>query len=57
MVSGRFFDWSQFPESRNLTSLVLTIPISDQGTITDVSAARALPSVMGAPFGFSDIFL
>ncbi len=38
-------------------SLFLTLPISGQGTITDVDTARALPSVMGDPFGFTDVFL
>jgi hypothetical protein len=38
-------------------SLFLTLPVSGQGTITDVSAARALPSLMGDPFGFTDVFM
>ena len=38
-------------------SLFLTLPISGQGTITDVDTARALPSVMGDPFGFTDVFM
>jgi hypothetical protein len=38
-------------------SLFLTLPISGQGTITDMDTARALPSVMGAPFGFTDVFM
>jgi hypothetical protein len=38
-------------------SIFITIPISGQGTITDVRAARLLPSVMGEPFGFTDVFL
>ena len=38
-------------------SLFLTLPISGQGTITDVDTGRALPSVMGDPFGFTDVFL
>jgi hypothetical protein len=38
-------------------SLFLTLPISGQGTITDVDTARALSSVMGDPFGFTDVFM
>jgi hypothetical protein len=38
-------------------SLFLTLPISGQGTITDVDTARALPSVMGDPFGVTDVFM
>src|SRR3954451_20894554 len=38
-------------------SLFLTIPISGQGVVTDVAAARLLPSVMTDPFGITDVFL
>jgi hypothetical protein len=38
-------------------SLFLTIPISGQGIITDVAAAKSLPSLMGDPFAITDVFL